>query len=91
MRDSGVENTQDAQDVKADFRPKPHSRNTIVGLSLLVLSPIFKGHDCSKKYDRMARHDIKKRAFSEQFTSSIEKFYRNLPICLGDSAFVVGS
>jgi hypothetical protein len=55
MRDSGVENTQDAKDVKGDFRPKPHSRNTIVGLSLLGLSPIFKGHQCSKKYDRMTR------------------------------------
>ena len=57
MRDAGVENTQDAKDVKADFRPKPHSRNTIVGLSLLGLSPIFKGHHCSKKYDRTTRND----------------------------------
>jgi hypothetical protein len=72
VRDSGVENTQDAQDVKADFWPKPRSRNTIVGLSLLGLSPIFKGQHWIKKDDRTARDDRKKasvqRAVHEQHT-----------------------
>jgi hypothetical protein len=60
MRDSGVENTQDAEDVKAQMCSKPHSRNTIVGLSLLGLSLIFKGQHCSKKNDRTTRDDEKK-------------------------------
>jgi hypothetical protein len=66
MRDSGVENTQDARDVKAVFRPKPHSCNTIVGLSLLGLSPIFKGQHCRNKDDRTTRDDDK----SERSASS---------------------
>ena len=60
MRDSGVENTQDAMHVKAPICSKPHSRNTIVGLSLLALSLIFKGQHCSKRNDRTTRDDEKK-------------------------------
>jgi hypothetical protein len=46
---SDVENTQDAQIVKGVLCPGAHSRNTIVGLSLLALSLIFKGQQCSKE------------------------------------------
>jgi hypothetical protein len=92
MRVTGVENTPDAMDVKAVLQRQPHSRNTIVGLSLLGLSPIFKGQHCSKKGNigRLATGECE-RASSQQFTSSKEKIYRNLPISLGDSASVVGS
>jgi hypothetical protein len=41
--------------VKADLCPASHSRNTIVGLSLWGLSPIFKGQHCSKKGNRTIR------------------------------------
>jgi hypothetical protein len=44
-----VENTQDAADVKGVFGPGSHSRNTIVGLSLVGISLIFKGQHCSKR------------------------------------------
>lgn len=77
MCDSGVENTQDAKDVKADFWPKPHSCNTIVGLSLLGLSPIFKGQHCRKNDDRTTRDDEKKvsvqRAVHEQHRKVLPK------------------
>jgi hypothetical protein len=53
--DIDVENTQDANDVKAVLWLKPHSRNTIVGLSLLGLSLIFKGQQCSKRDKRTTR------------------------------------
>jgi hypothetical protein len=52
---SDVENTRDAQDVKAVLCLKSHSRNTIVGLSLRGLSLIFKGQHCSKKNDQTTR------------------------------------
>jgi len=47
--DTDAENTQDANDVKAVLLHKPHSRNTIVGLSLPGLSLIFEGQHCSKR------------------------------------------
>ena len=81
--DTDVENTQDANDVKAVLCVKPHSRNTIVGLSLLGLSLIFKGQHCSKRNNRGdAQWSLKKRSSSKQFTISKEKIYRNLPITL---------
>jgi hypothetical protein len=46
---SDVENTQDAQEIKAVFCLKSHSRNTIVGLSLMGLSLIFKGQHGMKR------------------------------------------
>ena len=89
---SDVENTQDAQIVKGVLCPGSHSRNTIVGLSLLALSLIFKGQHSSKKNHRMIRWSKQKGEDPlRQYTRSIEKIYRILPISLGDSAFVVGS
>jgi hypothetical protein len=46
---SDVENTQDAQNVKGVLCREAHSRNTIVGLSLVALSLIFKGQQCSRE------------------------------------------
>jgi hypothetical protein len=43
---------QDAENVKAVYGLKSHSRNTIVGLSLWGLSLIFEGQHCSKKDDK---------------------------------------
>jgi hypothetical protein len=58
--DTDAENTQDANDVKAVLWPNPHSRNTIVGLSLPGLSLIFKGQRCSKGNKRATRNGHKK-------------------------------
>jgi hypothetical protein len=49
---SDVENTQDALYVKAVLWLTSHCRNTIVGLSLLGLSPIFKGQHCSQSHNK---------------------------------------
>lgn len=49
---SDVENTQDAQNVKAVLWLNSHSRNTIVGLPLMGLSLIFKGQHCSQSDDK---------------------------------------
>jgi hypothetical protein len=90
--DARVENTHDVVNVKGVFSPKPHSRNTIVGLSLLGLSLIFKGQHSSKTNHRMTRCSKQKGEHPpRQCTRSIEKIYQILPISLGDSAFVVGS
>ena len=79
-------------DVTAVCGFTPHSCNTIVGLSLLSLSLIFKGQQCSKKNEKTtAKLSCKSERLNEQSTKSKEKIYRNLPISLGDSASVVGT
>jgi hypothetical protein len=91
MRVTGVENTPDAMDVKA-FCSASHTPVTLSwGCRYWVYRRSLRGNIAAKKATGRPAAGEYKRASSQQFTSSIEKIYRNLPISLGDSASVVGS